>query len=520
MKKPCRERWGLTVAFLVFISTMAIQNRGIIKDSVRSWKSGEVTFSEFVDGIENSYLSEFSLKDSFINLNGLFARLVGKRTDNGVVLLNNGMLTFEEVEPAQTDNQADRVKELSNCLKEKGIPFLYVQAPYKVDINNEMVPKGVQNCTNDNLDQFVDALNQNGVETLDLRNWISLDQKQINQYFYVTDHHWNSEGAFVGFQKIAAYIQNVFPQISIDDKVLEKASWTQHKLSNWFLGTHGKRVGSYFAGTDDLIWYTPNFKTESSCAIPIGKVIYKGDFVDANIRMEYTDGQDYFHSNPYLIYIGGDYGLVQHRSMSARANLKLLMIKDSYMLPVQAYLSTVFEEIDVIDLRHYTEGTLMQYIENTNPDMVIMMYSDSSLGNSEMFEFGVTERSLQSLQEETIIQKEKEIVIETFEDKDNCRIINDDLQGNTRYTITFDSVEFLAGTSDGISLVVFDGKRDEVMRSVILDIGYYEKQGKLEWTFITPEENIEDMDIRIYAGIRGHAENKSVRIKNLVLYRK
>lgn len=520
MKKPCGERWGLAIAFLVFISIMAIQNRGIIKESVSNWKSGEVTFSEFVNDVESTYLSEFSLKESFINLNGLFACLVGKRTDNGVVLLNNGMLTFEEVEQVQTDDQAGKVKELSNCLKEKKIPFLYVQAPYKVDINNKILPQGVINCTNDNLDQFVDALNQNGVETLDLRNWISSEQEQIDQYFYVTDHHWNPDGAFVGFQKITAHIQNVFPQISIDDKVLEKDSWTQHKLPNWFLGTHGKRVGSYFAGTDDLIWYTPNFKTESSCAVPIRKAIYKGDFIDANIRMEYTVGRNYFYSNPYLIYIGGDYGLVQHRSMSAQANLKLLVIKDSYMLPIQAYLSTAFKEIDVIDLRHYTEGTLMQYIENTNPDMVIMMYSDSSLGNAKMFEFGVTERSSQSLQEETIVQEEKEIVIETFDNKDNCRIINDDLQGNTRYIIMFDGVEFLEGTSDGISVVVFDEKRNEVMRSVILDIDYYEKQGKLEWTFITPEGNVEDMDLRIYSGLRGHAENRSVRIKNLVLYRK
>lgn len=518
MRKHCREVQGLAVVFLAFILAMIIQNREIIINSVADWQSGKISFTEFVDEMETSYLTEFSLKSSFINFNGLFTRLMGKRTSNGIVMLNNGMLIFEEVGEAQLGDMADNVKKLSNCLGDKEIPFLYVQAPYKVDLNDEILPQGVNNCTNRNIDQLVDALNKSGVNTLDLRTFISTDKEQTGQYFYVTDHHWNSKGAFVGFQKIVEYIQKVFPQADINEGILDRTNWMEHRLPDWFLGTHGKRVGAYFAGTDDLVWYTPNFETESSCAIPIGKVIYKGNFEDANIRSEYTLNKDYFNSNPYLIYIGGDYGLVQHRSPSASADLKLLLIKDSYMLPVQAYLSTVFKEIDVIDLRHYTEGTLMQYVENTDPDMVIMMYSDSSLGNTAMFEFGTPECNGKPQYKETVVRKEKEIMIEAFDDKDNCSIINDALKAGVRYTIEFKSVEFLAGTSDGISVVVFNKETHEVLRSVILDIGFCEEQGKFQWTFIMPEENTEVMDIRIFSGLRGHAQNKSIRIKNLLIY--
>lgn len=519
MKKSNRAVRTLALLFFLLITMIAIQNRKIVFNSVVDLKNGEESFPEFVDGLETSYLSEFSYKNSFINLNGLFARLMGKRTDNGIVMLNNGALTFEEIEEAQLSAQTDKIIEFSNVLHKKEIPFLYVQAPYKVDLNDEVLPKGVKNFTNTNTNQFVKTLEENGVQILDLRTWISANRNQVEQYFYRTDHHWNAEGAFVGYQKIVESVRKVFPQADIDDRTIDIGSWTQHRLTDWFLGTHGKRVGSYFVGTDDLTYYTPDFRTEMSCAIPSGKVIYKGNYSDANLRMEYAENRDYFNSNPYLIHIGGDYGLVQHRNLSASADLKLLLIKDSYMLPVQAYLSTVFKEIDVIDLRHYSEGTLLQYIESTNPDMVIMMYSDSSFGNTEMFEFGVKDDIDRSIQEELMIYEMQEDIIEAFDEKDNCSIIYSNLEANTKYTIEFEDVEFLTGESDGISVVVFDKELNGTIRSVILDIGYCEEQGKFEWTFITPEENSEALDIRIYSGIRGHAENKGIRIKNLLLYK-
>ena len=47
--------------------------------------------------------------------------------------------------------------------------------------------------------------------------------------------------------------------------------------------------------------------------------------------------------------------MVNHRNLSAHVKARILLLKDSYGLPIQAFLSTLFSEVDVLDLRRFDE---------------------------------------------------------------------------------------------------------------------------------------------------------------------
>ena len=67
---------------------------------------------------------------------------------------------------------------------------------------------------------------------------------------------------------------------------------------------------------------------------------------------------------------------------------KLLVIKDSFAIAMAPYMSFMFDDVDVIDMRYYKAGTLKEYIDKTKPDVVIMPYSSSVFGSKGAFDFG------------------------------------------------------------------------------------------------------------------------------------
>ncbi len=513
----------LAVVFSAFIFMAAWENHAITTEQWRNWRAGKITFAEFVDNVSSGLLSDLSGKNTYINLNGLYARLTGQITCNDVVRLNDGMLTIMDttVERLGMEPRAESISELDSYLEEKGIEFLYVQAPDKVDQEKELLPDGIKNYTNENADELLSYLEDVGVATLDLRPYTSATAELSETYFYNTDHHWNALGGFVGFQKITEYIQEKFPETEINEEILSLDQWEIHIKEDWFLGSRGKRVGIYFGGVDDLMWITPKFETEISCSIPYSNQFYKGTFEEANIREEYyeSDDPDYFNKGAYGVYIGGDYALVQHRNAEAASDLKLLIIKDSFTRPMQAFLSTEFQEIDVIDLRYYMAGTLVDYIEDSQPDIVIQMLYPGSFSKDLQFSYGLDEVAEERTGEIQKVLVEESVVIDQTDMEADYGVLFEELEPGAVYELTFDCADVLQGESDCITVALYDEASGAVSQIRQFDIGYCNENGGYHWRFIVPEDS-EVLSLVLWPGLRPEADGETDEdeVKTLELY--
>ena len=357
MKKKKLASGILTMVFLVILLNLAYSNRTLLDEPIQKYLNKEYTFEESKNAITSAYIEKLEQKYWFINLNGLFVKLSGGRVCNDIVLLKNNMLTDEIVSGYDTTNNALKVEELSEQLRKKDIDLIYVQNPAKMDLNNDLLPLGMVNEGNNNANQLIEHLTDNNINVLDLRTDMADTPEHIKEYFYNTDHHWNPLGAFRAFQEISEYLQEMYPEEEIYGYYQDLDNWDVHRKEDWFLGSRGKRTGTYFAGVDDLIWLTPKFETEMSLANIYGDEFYYGDYETSNIREEYINERDYFELDAYCVYVGGDYPLVKHRNNKAPVDKKILIVKDSFVLPLQTYFSTVFKEVDVIEKTEINENS-------------------------------------------------------------------------------------------------------------------------------------------------------------------
>lgn len=506
----------LAAAVLALLVGLSAANCKVPAEPLRQIPQGELTFEGFVEQVQKGYTAnQFIPKNAFINLNGLFARLTGRRVLNNVIKCENGMLT-QAMGKEDVSDLAQNIVDFAAYLDEcENIPFIYVQMPYKEDLEEKMLPEGIESFANQNADALLGVLRDHGVHCLDTRPWVCQTQEMVEQYFYWTDHHWTAEGAFVAFQEITSELQKMFPEANIDLDYTREELWEWHEKENWMLGSRGKRVGEFFAGTDPLIWLTPQFETEMSCSVPNIGALYKGDFNTANIRTEYIENRDFFGSIPYGVYIGRDYPLVQHRNLHAPSELKVLILKDSFTLPLQAFLSTVFQEVDVIDPRIFTGCTISEYIALMQPDVVLLGMTPGSFYHQTYHDFG------EAAARQTYAQKGDYQVVEQQDIELRPRDVAYNytkvpLEPNSLYRVTFDDVEILAGDTQGVGLRLSNMTTEKDFGYIIFDISYCETRDGFTWTFRTPETG-DDLELLFYAGIYGHTAGNSVVYRNVQL---
>ena len=513
-KKP-EGRKVLAIVMLALLALLSVANYKIVSEPLRKLIRNDLSFDDFIDEVQEGYVSNsFFHKNDFVNLNGAFARLTGRRTLNEVVKLNNGMLgrTLSNVDTTALTNG---ISGFSDYLREQNIPFLYIQMPEKEYLDGQSHLRGVTSYGNKTADDLLFQLSVGDVETLDLRPLLSQTPEMLEQYFYKTDHHWNSDGAFVGFQELLSRLHELFPDGNIDLTYAQADQWERHEIDNWFLGTLGKRVGIYFGGTDPLIWHTPMFETEMSCAIPDYSKFYRGDFNEVNIRTKFIEEKDYFGWTAYSVYIGGDYPLVQHRNLNAPSSLKLLVLKDSFSRPLHPFLSTVFQEIDVIDPRSFTECSIAEYVERTEPDIVILAINPGTFSNTSYQDFGVEEVIFSHAEEsvyETVVQQD--IEVEAGDNKNNYTAYP--LEANNFYCVSFDGVDILEGQPEGVGLRLYNKTTQTVLENVMFDLAYCEATNGFHWTFRTLDTQ-DELELLFYAGIYGSTEGNGVIYRNVIL---
>lgn len=514
------KRFGaraLCLCFLLLIFALALLNCLLLKKPLGALLRGEIPFEKFTAQVQNTYQQEFWHKNDFLTLNGGYARATGTRTHNGIVKLNNGMLGPEYIAGLDMTGPADKIQALNEFLGDRDIPFLYALAPSEVDTEDQLLPAGIHNAGNSNADQLLAELNSRQVQTLDLRAFVSATPEMVEAYFYSTDHHWNAEGAFLGFQQLCARLQEDFPNEDICGAATQREQWTLHTVPRQFLGTRGRRVGPVFGGIDDLIYLTPGFETaDMTCIIPETDGIYCGDFVASNLRMERAEmPENCYRSNGYTIYIGEDYMRVSHHNPNAPCEKKLLLLKDSFALPVQAFLSTVFRDVEVLDTRYLNNCAAAQWILISQPDMVIQLQSPITFDWGDIFAYGI-EYVLDDMTPELLVEMDR-LRITAGDNAYANESLYDQLEENQVYTVTADDIIVHSGTVQGISVAVYDFDQEACVfkELVALDPDH---EGPYQWHLSTLAME-DSANIILYPGIPGDCAGADVSFVGLRVYR-
>lgn len=381
------SRYGLTAAFLLFIYGMAVWNLPEAKAAAEN--SQEKTWAAVSGSMEQYYSEELKGRYRFVEGNGLAKRLAFLRTCNDTVRLDNGDLERLS-NHFDWEDTADSLIKLSEYCRKLEIPFLCVFAPSKVCQYDTGLPLGVPDEVNPAANQVIERLENAEVSVLDLRRNLHEEGRSHEELFFHTDHHWNSEGAFWGYQKLTERLNADFGY-EIDDTLRERENFRQKDFPEGFLGSYGKRTGKYFGGVDDISVILPDFEVSLRMEVPDRGIVREGDFSQALLDFsQITDAWYYDDSHiPYAVYTGDDYNLMRIINENAENDKKLLLLKDSFVRPVASFLSLGIRQVEAIDLRIEPKISVKEYLNAHKPDTVVFMCSIWALKDYNLIDFGL-----------------------------------------------------------------------------------------------------------------------------------
>ncbi len=481
-------------------------------DFTDAFKETETTLGSIEtlsDDFEDTLRENFYLKNTFININGLSARILGINSLNERQKLANGHLTDFETHD-YVDEISENVIDLNAFLSERNIDFIYLLAPSKRAFYDVEFAPGYGKSAKYLFDEMLERVENAGIKTIDMNAYFEDNKWTMDDVYYRTDHHWRSKAAFSAVQITMEKLEE--DGIAYYDKeLLDEDNWDIVLYPNWLLGSHGKRTGSLYAGTDDFYLYTPKFETNYSYSFLL-RDSADWKYKDNILNTEHFDEPDYFNDTPYVAYMYGDKGLRITKNSLAPNSKRILLMGDSYKMPYEYFLTTEFSEVYTLDLRYYQDNTVAEYVGEINPDIVIMC--TDSVSDLDIYKFGVGKynKALESTDDNAEIIDLGSFELTKEASNKNCVIVCTDLKPNQTYTLTLDSTYYSGGNDKYVQMTLYNETSDEAIYNRYFDANSNERQ---KWIFKTPEENKGKCAVYLYAGVIGHTKNVEAAVENV-----
>lgn len=351
--------------------------------------SNEGSKSVIISSIEDNFEENFFLRDKIITTyNYLQVNILGITLFDGFVRDSHNMIQAP-ADYGKTNYASNATISLNEYCKSLDIPLIYVNPLCKMIDGYSELPYEIQDASNLIADNFLNSI-LGKVDYLDLRDNIKSYNKDYNELFYKTDHHWTIPATFWAFSQTIDYLDNNQFNGKLDTKKIyrDRSNYSTKIFKNNYLGSQGNKLTAAVSGIDDFYMVIPKFKTDMKLTqILKGKELHerKGSFKDSLIYKELiTDGKNKSSLHSYASYLG--YGNTEKRIINNLSDndYKLLVIGDSFSRPFSAFMSLCFRETRNIDTQkdRFTEN-VQKYIKEYKPNVVIMMFMNDGTKDDE-----------------------------------------------------------------------------------------------------------------------------------------
>ncbi len=394
------QRSATAIAFIVVIVVMMAfmisQAGGILEDALDTYHDEVMPGTPVserlegaIDAVEKQVDDRVAFKDAFNELFGTAHAFMNKKTIRdynygSLYKTKYGQITYKVKRKNMTE-YIRNISELAGRIEGAGIPFVYVTAPFKLPADEQQLPPSYVDYSNLNNDIFIEKITERGIKSFDLRPLMRESGLSQNELFFNTDHHWTIPAAFYATGRLEEYLNETFG-FGIDEKYRDPANYTFTTYEKSYIGSMGRRVGRVYGGVDDFTLVTPDFETNITLSETDygATTVYEGSFEDSVLKLEEYIEPKELTTNRYAVYHGDNTVLVFKNNLVDNGK-KILMIKDSFGIPVYSFLSLGVSEVCAIDMRLFEEDAASFAIEY-DPDVVLVFYNSDSLSR-DMFRF-------------------------------------------------------------------------------------------------------------------------------------
>lgn len=328
------------------------------------FKKWETYFSDHFIG-RNQILASYV----DLSLNVMKKPVVNDITIQGETLLpymNYGVLKPEALDK-KVESAADELFKLSEHVRKNNGKLYYIGIPGQYSMLRHKYPYFLNNCDESltyTETQFFKALQERDISYLDMYEKFSKMGNFEDMYSKV-DHHYNYLGAFETYQAIMDLLGGDLKRLNRDNLNFETVDLQ-------FYGSRNRKLYTAFFSDEKLMYATPK--------APISFTrLDNGKPVQANTFEMPSKGESYA---TYGAYMGGD--VAETIIQTNRPELpNILVFGDSFTNPLEGLLYYSFNEMRALDLRHYKDKTLYEYIDAYKPDIVLCVRDDSVYLNTE-----------------------------------------------------------------------------------------------------------------------------------------
>ena len=335
--------------------------------------------------IDKASSEELSYHDTLMDVDSIRNNILGTRVvfkdDTTIVKSQSGSLSgpATKADDSAIDQTVKRIQELKTAAENNGARFLYCFIPTKGMY--EAAPANISNYCRENYSQFIGKLEDAQIPVLDFVKVLKEKNVPDTDIFYYTDHHWKSEYGFMAAGAVCEELSQRYG-FSYETEYTDLRNYKIQSYPNWFLGSYGKKVGTYFTwhGADDFDLITPGFETSLTAEEPFNNQKREGTFEETVLFLSRME-KNYYHQNPYATYSGGDFRLQIVRNNLNLNGKKILMIRDSFACTVTPFLSLQTSELHLCDMRDYImkeKMNLADYIKEQKPDYVIIFFAGTN----------------------------------------------------------------------------------------------------------------------------------------------
>ena len=317
--------------------------------------------------------------DTAVQLNVLKRPVVNDMIPGGDVLLPK--LEFGAYSPETYKNIvgpiADNFAKLDAHIAANGGDFLFVGLPeqrvyfqdeFPDDMNSHKEEAQVAD------DIFAKALTDRGIDFLDMRTVFD-DAGHPANYYSAVDHHYTYYGAYAAYRAILDDLNAG----GWDLPVLTEDDLEFRELPNPYIGSRNKKLYNLWPNTEKAV-------------IGIQKepvAFTRTDNGQPSDRPLFIVKDDPVLPTTYDLYMGGDFGETVLKT--DRPDLpNVLIFGDSFTNAMETLLYASFNETHILDLRHYKERSLKDYIADYQPDIVLCVMNDTfyytTTGNGNVWE--------------------------------------------------------------------------------------------------------------------------------------
>lgn len=361
-------------------SHLFASTKKLYQNVVSGNKNAFQTFTKEVDSSSNQLryhsrmLDITSVKDNLLGTRVMFEdETTVVKSDSGSLL---GYLFTTPSSKEEIAGWTGPIKEVQAIAEANGAGFLYCEIPEKSAY--EVLPPNYPAYSAQNQDIYLQAILSSDIPTFISSAMFKEQGLKGDDIFFKTDHHWTPKAGFFVHSGICKELKERYG-FEYNSQYTDLNNYNIKTYENWFLGSYGKKCGTYFTGSrvDDFDLITPKFETDFTEEIPVKNSIRNGSFEDTLLYKEYL-AKDYYIFNNYITYSGGDFRLQKIINNKIENGKKILVIRSSFGCVVTPFLALHAKELHVIDTRDgdYPAGekvNVEEYIKEIKPDYVIYL---------------------------------------------------------------------------------------------------------------------------------------------------